>query len=163
MPDASWYQATGQGQARGIEALYGPPERILPSQVGRRSGTVVDFFGGPGGLEQVIAMMQADRGATLPPGLSAVWNRTGRPEIIAPPALLASTVSHAVKVETGGLIDALAAALSQATRSDGGATYLVLPDGRVLAEVVTAEQTRMDHRRRVQAGSAGWRPSVHST
>jgi len=53
--DARWYQATGLGQLAGIEELWGKAMRRPESHLGRVQGSVVDLFGGPGGIENVLA------------------------------------------------------------------------------------------------------------
>ena len=58
--DVTYHSAYGQGQREGIIALYGDPiEEDVPSdaQIGER---VVDLYGGPNGIEEVIAGKRED-------------------------------------------------------------------------------------------------------
>lgn len=59
MPEGKWYICTGPGQVAGVEYLYGPWIEISDDVVGNVIGTVVDFFGGPGGIEQYTPRFEA--------------------------------------------------------------------------------------------------------
>lgn len=51
-PEGRWYRATGPGQVAGVKYLYGDWTGIPEADVGNVVGTVVDLFGGAGGIEQ---------------------------------------------------------------------------------------------------------------
>lgn len=59
MPDAKWYVCTGPGQVAGVEYLYGPWVTITDAQVGTVVTSVVQFFGGPGGIEKYMPEYEA--------------------------------------------------------------------------------------------------------
>lgn len=58
----SLHQITGTGQLRGATALYGPARDVAQNyQAAATIGlTVVDLFGGPGGIEEVVAGLRPD-------------------------------------------------------------------------------------------------------
>lgn len=51
----TYHQATGRGQKSGIISMYGDPQSITSDQITSQGSDVVQLFGGPGGIEEVIA------------------------------------------------------------------------------------------------------------
>jgi hypothetical protein len=53
-----WVRATGPGQITGIQQLMGPPTVVPRNHIGPIRASIVELFGGPGGLERVLAGTQ---------------------------------------------------------------------------------------------------------
>lgn len=52
-----WYAATGAGQVAGVTSLYGAAREVPRNHIGPVADSVVNLFGGPGGIERLLASL----------------------------------------------------------------------------------------------------------